>query len=32
MCQHLTVARVAEALAITWNTANNAALDEAAGC
>ena len=26
--QHLTVARIAEALAVTWNTANNAVLDE----
>ncbi len=26
--QHLSVARVAEALAVTWNTANNAVLDE----
>jgi transposase len=28
VCQHLSVARVAEALAVTWNTANNAVLDE----
>jgi hypothetical protein len=28
VCQHLTVARVAEALAISWDTANNAVLDE----
>lgn len=26
--QHLSVARVADALAVTWNTANNAVLDE----
>ena len=26
--QHLSVARIAEALAVTWNTANNAVLDE----
>ena len=26
--QHLSVARVAEALAVTWNTANSAVLDE----
>jgi transposase len=26
--QHLTVARIAEALAVSWNTANNAVLDE----
>ncbi len=28
MCQHLTVARVAEALAVSWNTANDAVLAE----
>jgi len=28
VCQHLTVARVAEALAVSWNTANNAVLAE----
>ena len=28
VCQHLSVARVAEALAVSWNTANNAVLDE----
>jgi transposase len=28
VCQHLTVARVAEALAVSWNTANTAVLDE----
>jgi len=28
VCQHLTVARVAEALAVTWNTANDAVLAE----
>jgi transposase len=28
VCQHLTVARVAEALAVSWNTANNAILAE----
>lgn len=28
MCQHLTVARVAEALAVLWNTANGAVLTE----
>lgn len=26
VCQHLTVARVAEGLAVSWNTANDAAL------
>ena len=28
MCQHLSVARVAEGLAVSWNTANNAVLAE----
>jgi transposase len=28
VCQHLSVARVAEALAVSWNTANNAVLEE----
>jgi hypothetical protein len=28
VCQHLTVARVAEGLAASWNTANNAVLAE----
>jgi len=28
VCQHLTIARVAEALAVSWDTANNAVLDE----
>lgn len=28
VCQHLTVARVAEALAVSWSTANAAVLDE----
>ncbi len=28
VCQHLTVARVAESLAVAWNTANDAVLDE----
>jgi transposase len=28
VCQHLTVARVAEALGVAWNTANDAVLDE----
>jgi transposase len=28
VCQHLTVARVAEALGVSWNTANDAVLDE----
>src|SRR5690625_4219783 len=28
VCQHLTVARVAEALAVSWNTANDAILTE----
>lgn len=28
VCQHLTVARVAEALAVSWNTANDAVLEE----
>ena len=28
VCQHLTVARVAEGLAVSWNTANNAILAE----
>ncbi|GAA2436310.1 hypothetical protein GCM10009856_54250 [Mycolicibacterium llatzerense] len=28
VCQHLSVARVAEALAVSWNTANNAILAE----
>jgi len=28
VCQHLTVARVAEGLAVSWNTANDAVLDE----
>jgi transposase len=28
VCQHLTIARVAEALAVTWNTANDAVLAE----
>jgi hypothetical protein len=28
VCQHLTVARVAEALAVSWSTANTAVLDE----
>ncbi|PQM49847.1 ISL3 family transposase [Mycolicibacter virginiensis] len=28
VCQHLSVARVAEALAVSWNTANNAVLVE----
>jgi transposase len=28
VCQHLTVARVAEALAVSWDTANNAVLAE----
>ena len=28
VCQHLTVARVAEGLAVSWNTANNAVLAE----
>ncbi|MCX8559276.1 transposase, partial [Mycolicibacterium mucogenicum] len=27
-CQHLSVARIAEALAVSWNTANNAVLAE----
>jgi len=29
VCQHLTVARVAEGLAAAWNTANDAVLAEA---
>ena len=28
VCQHLSVARVAEGLAVSWNTANNAVLAE----
>jgi hypothetical protein len=28
VCQHLTIARVAESLAVTWNTANDAVLTE----
>lgn len=28
VCQHLTVARVAESLGVSWNTANTAVLDE----
>lgn len=28
VCQHLSVARIAEALAVSWNTANNAVLAE----
>jgi transposase len=28
VCQHLTIARVAEALAVSWNTANDAVLAE----
>lgn len=28
VCQHLTVARIAEGLAVTWNTANDAVLAE----
>ncbi len=28
MCQHLTIARVAEGLGVSWNTANNAVLAE----
>lgn len=28
VCQHLSVARIAEALAVSWNTANNAVLTE----
>jgi transposase len=28
VCQHLTVARIAEALGVSWNTANDAVLDE----
>ena len=28
MVQHLTVARIAEALAVSWNTANDAVLTE----
>ena len=28
VCQHLTVARVAEGLGVSWNTANTAVLDE----
>ena len=28
VCQHLTVARVAEGLGVSWNTANNAVLTE----
>ncbi len=28
VCQHLTVARVAEGLAVSWNTANDAVLDQ----
>jgi hypothetical protein len=28
VCQHLTVARVAEGLGVSWNTANNAVLSE----
>ncbi len=28
MCQHLTVARVAEGLGVAWNTANDAVLAE----
>jgi len=28
VCQHLTVARVAEGLAVAWNTANDAVLEE----
>ena len=28
MCQHLTVARIAEALAVSWDTANDAVLAE----
>jgi transposase-like protein len=28
VCQHLTVARVAEGLGVAWNTANDAVLDE----
>ncbi len=29
VCQHLTVARVAEALGVAWNTANDAVLAKA---
>ncbi len=28
VCQHLTVARIAESLAVSWNTANDAAMAE----
>jgi hypothetical protein len=28
VCQHLSAARVAEGLAVSWNTANNAVLTE----
>jgi hypothetical protein len=28
VCQHLTVARVAEGLGVSWNTANDAVLAE----
>lgn len=28
VCQHLTVARIAEGLGVTWNAANKAVLDE----
>ena len=28
VCQHLTVARIAEALAVSWDTANDAVLAE----
>jgi hypothetical protein len=30
--QHLTIARIAEALAVSWNTANDAVLAEASAC
>jgi hypothetical protein len=32
VCQHLTVARVAEGLGVSWNTANDAVLAEAGVC
>jgi hypothetical protein len=32
VCQHLSVARVAEALSVSWHTANNAVPTRDAGC
>ena len=31
MCQHLSIARVAEGLGVAWNTANDAVLAEGRG-